>query len=252
MVTAMSNSGLVTYTRLSPNRTAPRNHAIDKITIHHTAGILSLYTLGRIFANPDRNASSNYGIDTSGKVGMFVEEKNRAWTSSSRDNDNRAVTIEVSNSSIGGLWPVSAKAYRTLINLCVDICKRNKIKKLIYTGDSKGNLTEHRYFSATLCPGPYLHNRMGKIANDVNAILMLKPYMGKYPAPIVSKTAGSELNVTLWQQYLKWFGFTTIAVDGSFGPDTLEKTVLFQTKCGLKPTGIVDAATISKAKTIGR
>lgn len=247
----MSNSKYVTYTRISPNKTSPRQLAIDKITIHHTAGVLGLYTLGKIFANPLRRASSNYGIDKNGKVGLFVDEKDRAWTSSNSVNDHRAVTIEVSNSAIGGEWPVSDASYNALIKLCVDICKRNGIKKLNYTGDAKGNLTEHRYFASTLCPGPYLHKRMGKIAAEVNAILALKPYMGKYPTPIVSKTQGSELNVKLWQQYLNWYG-PDVIVDGKFGPDTEAKTKLFQTKTGLDPDGIVGPFTIAKAKTIRR
>lgn len=178
----MSNSGLVTYTKISPNKSVPRNQPIDKITIHHCAGVLSLYTLGQIFANPNRDASSNYGIDVNGKVGMYCEEKDRAWTSSSGLNDNRAITIEVANSSLGGEWPVSDASYNTLINLCVDICKRNGIKKLNYTGTATGNLTEHRYFKATLCPGPYLHNRMAQIAKSVNEILNPISYKVKVPA----------------------------------------------------------------------
>lgn len=185
----MSNSGLVSYTKISPNKSVPRNAPIDKITIHHCAGILSLYTLGQIFANPNRDASSNYGIDINGKVGMFVEEKDRAWTSSSPSNDNRAITIEVANNALGGEWTVSDASFNTLINLCVDICRRNGIKKLNYTGDANGNLTEHRYFKATLCPGNYLHTRMTQIANTVNNIL--NPVLISYRV----KVTASALNV---------------------------------------------------------
>lgn len=250
-VNQMSNSKYVVYTRISPNKTSPRQHTIDKITIHHCAGVLSLHTLGRIFANPLRRASSNYGINVNGLVGQYVDEADRAWTSSNGPNDHRAVTIEVSNMAIGGEWPVSAKSYNALIKLCVDICKRNKIKKLIYTGDARGNLTEHRYFSATACPGPYLHKRMGAIANEVNRILALKPYMGKYPAPVVSANTGSVTNVKLWQQYLCWYG-PNVVVDGKFGPDTTLKTKAFQKACGLVQDGIVGPLTIAKAKTIRR
>ena len=247
----MSNSKLVVYTRISPNKTSPRNHKIDKITIHHMAGVLTLSTVGRIFANPARKASSNYGINKYGQVGQFVDEKDRAWTSSNYANDHRAITIEVANSSIGGEWPISDKSYKALIKLCVDICKRNGIKKLIYTGDATGNLTEHRYFSNTLCPGPYLHKRMGKIANDVNAILSGQLYSGVYPTPVVNTETGSKTNVILWQKYLKWYGFV-IDVDGKFGPDTEEKTKTFQRNNGLKDDGSVGPLTIAKAKTIKR
>lgn len=164
----MSNSSLVSYTKLSPNCDHPRNHAIDKITIHHMAGDLSVETCGNLFAKPSYEASSNYGIGSDGRVGLYVDEGDRAWASASPSNDNRAVNIEVANDATGGDWPVSNAAYRKLIDLCVDICQRNGIKALNYTGGADGNLTEHRMFTATACPGPYLHERMGRIAAEVN------------------------------------------------------------------------------------
>lgn len=167
----MSNSALVDYTKLSPNRSHPRNHTIDKITIHHMAGNLSVETCGSVFANSSREASANYGIGSDGRVGLYVDEGDRAWASASPSNDNRAVNIEVANCATGGDWPVSSAAYNKLIDLCVDICQRNGIKALNYTGDADGNLTEHRMFVATACPGPYLHERMSQIAAAVNARL---------------------------------------------------------------------------------
>lgn len=163
----MSNSSLVNYTKISPYKNSPRNNKIKKITIHHMSGKLSVETCGNIFQN--RKASSNYGIDSNGRVGMYVEEKDRAWTSSSPSNDNQAVTIEVAND--GGAstnWHVSDKALAKLIDLCVDICERNGIKQLNYTGDSSGNLTRHNMFAATDCPGPYLQSKFPYIASEVN------------------------------------------------------------------------------------
>lgn len=170
----MSNSSLVSYTKLSPNCDHPRNHAIDKITIHHMAGNLSVETCGNLFSKPSYEASSNYGIGSDGRVGLYVDEGDRAWASASPSNDNRAVNIEVANCATGD-WPVSDAAYSKLIDLCVDICQRNGIKALNYTGDADGNLTEHRMFTATACPGPYLHKRMGRIAAEVNSRLSAQP-----------------------------------------------------------------------------
>lgn len=167
----MSNSSLVDVTILSPNCNSPRNNSINKITIHHMAGCLSVERCGELFANPDRQGSSNYGIDNDGRVGLYVDEDDRAWTSSSPDNDNQAVTIEVANSEYGGEWPVSDAAYDKLIDLCTDICRRNGIDSLNFTGDATGNLTMHKYFAATNCPGPYLEARFTDIANKVNARL---------------------------------------------------------------------------------
>jgi hypothetical protein len=164
----MSNSPLVVYTKISPHSTNPRNSKIKKITIHHMAGNVSIETCGEIFANPKRKASSTYGIGSDGRIGMYCEEKNRPWTSSNRDNDHQAVTIEVANDEMGGNWHVSDKALASLIELCVDICKRNDIEKLNYTGDASGNLTMHKWFANTNCPGPYLESKFPYIAAEVN------------------------------------------------------------------------------------
>ncbi len=168
----MSNSKLVSYTKLSPNYNPRGNNKILKITPHHMAGKLTLEQCYN--AVTSRGGSSNYGIDVNGKIGLFVEEKNRAWTSSSPENDYVAVTIEVANDQIGGNWHISNKSLNALINLCTDICKRNGIKKLNFTGDKSGNLTMHKYFASTACPGPYLASKFPYIASEVNKRLSNK------------------------------------------------------------------------------
>lgn len=162
------NSPLIDYIYLSPNADFPRGEAISRLTIHHMADNLGLEDLGAAFAQRDRQASANYAIDSGGEVALYVEEANRAWTSSSRENDHRAVTIEVANDEIGGDWHVSGEAYEKLLELCTDICRRNGIEELRYTGGTDGNLTLHKMFnSETECPGPYLESRMGEIAAEV-------------------------------------------------------------------------------------
>lgn len=149
----MSNSSLVTYTRISPNRNSPRNQPITKITVHHMAGVMTVEQFGNIVANPSREMSANYAIGNDGRIGLFCPEADRSWCSSSPWNDNRSITIEVSNSAYGDAsgWPIGDKAYNSLIKLCVDICKRNGIKKLEFTGDKNGSLTFHYMFAATAC-----------------------------------------------------------------------------------------------------
>lgn len=174
----MSNSSLVNYTQISPNRYSPRNHAIDTITIHCVVGQCSVETLGNIFAPTSRQASSNYGIGPDGRIGMYVEEKDASWCSSSYSNDNRAVTIEVASDTTEP-YAVTEKAYNALIELVADICKRNGIKKLLWKADKsligqvdKQNMTVHRWFSdQRSCPGTYLYSRHSDIANKVNAKL---------------------------------------------------------------------------------
>ena len=164
----MSNSPLVEYVKLSPNCNKPRNKPITKITPHHMAGFMSVEECGEEFFKSSREASSNYAIDNDCRVAMYVEEKNRSWCSSSPENDNQAITIEVANCSGAPDWKVSDKVLEKLIELCVDICKRNNIQKLNFTGDKNGNLTMHKYFAATACPGPYLESKFPYIAEEVN------------------------------------------------------------------------------------
>lgn len=163
------NSPLIDYIYLSPNADFPRADEIKKITIHHMAEELTLERLGRVFGNRDRQASSNYAVDTDGRVALYVEERDRAWTSSSRENDHQAVTIEVANDETGGTWHVSDAAYGRLVELCADVCRRNGIQALSYTGDETGTLTTHKMFYAgTECPGPYLEGRLEELAAEVN------------------------------------------------------------------------------------
>lgn len=190
----MSNSSLVSYTRISPNKSSRNGNKITKITPHHMAGDLSIETCGNVFAPSARQASSNYGIGSDGRIALYVDEKDRAWTSSNAANDRQAVTIEVANSSLGGDWPISDKAWNSLVNLCVDICKRNGISALNWTGDASGNLTNHDMFAATNCPGYTLKNRMPELASTVNAMLNGEQVQHPAPAPSPSTPQQSTSN----------------------------------------------------------
>lgn len=172
---AYTNSSLVSYTQISPNRNSPRNQPISRITIHHMAGIMSVEQFGNLVANPARQMSSNYCIGNDGRIGLYCPEQDRSWCSSSPWNDNRAITIEVSNNVYGEPWSISEAAYASLIKLCVDICKRNGIKKLEFTGDQNGSLTYHYMFNATGCPGTWIKNHTTEICNKVNAQLAETP-----------------------------------------------------------------------------
>lgn len=177
----MSNSPLVSYTKISPNKTVGRNHAIDTITPHCVVGQCSVEALGNIFAPTDRQASSNYGIGVDGRVGMYCEEKDRSWCTSSSANDNRAVTIECA-SDASEPYAFKDVVYNKLIELCVDICKRNGKTKLLWLGDKAKTLaykpaanemllTVHRWFANKSCPGNWMYARMGDLAEKVTAQL---------------------------------------------------------------------------------
>ena len=172
-----TNSKLVVYKKLSPNHSGKRTHAIDRISPHCVVGQCTAEGLGSWFAKTSTQASSNYGIDKDGRVGLYVEEKNRSWCTSSNANDQRAVTIECA-SDTREPYKMNDCVYQTLVKLCVDICKRNGKTKLLWLGskaktfDYNPNedemvITVHRWFANKSCPGNWLYSRLGKLATEV-------------------------------------------------------------------------------------
>lgn len=204
-----TNSPLATYVKLSPNNSGERTHIIDRITPHCTAFNCSVESLGDLFAkyHGTNGCSSNYGIGDNGKIGMFVEEKNRSWCSSSRENDQRAITIECSSTSNHPDYEMNGSVYTSLVNLCVDICKRYNKKKLLWLEDMTKTLnynpkddemvlSVHRWFSAVRsCPGEWLYNRLGELAETVTKKL------NPPKAPIYRVQIGAFKNKKYAEQY---------------------------------------------------
>lgn len=164
------------------------------------AGDLSVEQCGRLFQNPNLQASSNYGIDSDGRIGLYVPESYRSWCSSNRANDDRAITIEVANDGGAPDWHVSTEAYNTLINLLVDICKRYNIPKLLWRADpnligqvDKQNMTVHRWFEAKACPGNYLFFHHYDIAQKVNEKLEEDNMTGEQILSLLSDKEAYEL-----------------------------------------------------------
>ena len=240
----MSNSSLVSYTKWSPHKRSRGGNKISKITIHHCATVnASLQAIGNAFSGKTV-ASSHYCIDSNGNVAQYVDEQYRAITSSSTANDNVAVTIEVMNSTGAPKWEVSDKAYAKLIELCVDICKRNGIKELNYTGTSAGNLTRHDMFANTTCPGPYLGPKFPAIAAAVNKQL------GVVAAPAQSVNRNLSFgsrgeDVEELQANLMELGYNlkVSAPTGYFGNNTKAAVLDFQKKNKLTVDGIVGPLT---------
>lgn len=219
----MSNSPLVEYVKISPNRNSPRNHEIDTITIHCVVGQLSVETLGNVFAPVSRQASSNYGVGPDGRIGMYVEEKDRSWCSSNPENDHRAITIEVASDTTHP-YAITDAAYKATVELCADICKRNGIKELKWKADKsligqvdKQNMTVHRWFAKKACPGDYIYNRLGQIAKEVNAKLnsgATKPDSTSDQVLYRVQTGAfsSKVNAENMQKKVKAAGFDTYMV----------------------------------------
>lgn len=254
----MTNSPLTDYIRLSPNKTSPRNSKIDRITIHHMAGILSVEECGSIFQSS--RGSANYGIDNNGRVGLYVEECDRAWSTTNGDNDHRAVNIELANDEVGGQWHVSDKVIDKCIELCVDICKRNNIDKLVYTGDVSGNVTLHCWFMATECPGSYLKSKIPYIVEEVNKRLAYKSTFDEYLEKLPDRGYylvgdGYKTNVNFKEQikyiqsFLKWSLGCKLSVTGKYGKDTEKAVSDFQKLVGIKVDGSWGKDTLSKANS---
>lgn len=178
----MGNSKLVDCVLLSPNHSGKRTHRIDRITPHCVVGQLSAFNIAGCFVSKQVEASCNYGIGCDGQVVLCVDEDNRSWCSSSRENDQRAVTIECASERTEpfAMYPV---VYDKLVELCVDICVRNGITKLLWLGskeatlayepkEGEATLSAHRWFANKSCPGDWLYSRYGKLATDVTNRLL--------------------------------------------------------------------------------
>lgn len=213
----MSKSSLVNYTKLSPNCSSRNGARICKITPHHMAGNLTIEQCAEVFQNSSRQASANYGIGSDGRIGCYVDENDRSWASANYNNDRQAITIEVANDEIGGNWHVSDKALESLINLCVDICKRYNFK-LTYDETPNGSLTRHNMFINTTCPGPYLQSKFPYIVEEVNKRL------GENPTPTPVPTPSG--NVSNFQTWLNSAYGYKLAVDNIFGPDTKKHSIM--------------------------
>ncbi len=186
-------SKLTNYVDILPHKNEGRKgNKIQKITIHHMAGDLSVERCGQVLRN--RGVSANYGVDSSGRIGLYVDEEDRSWASASPWNDYQAITIEVANDEYGGNWHVSDTAIEATIRLCVDICQRYNFK-LNYTGDKNGSLTRHNMYASTLCPGPYLQSKFPYIAAEVNRRLEGSKPSKPSPTPPAAPSASFMVEV---------------------------------------------------------
>ena len=253
----MSNSPLVNYVKLSPHYDSRDGKKITDITIHHMAGNLTVEQCGQVFQT--RPASSNYGIDSRGRVGLYVDEKYASWANSNLASNQRSITIELANDRTGGNWHVSDTAINKCIELCVDICRRNGIPRLNFTGNTNGNLTAHRMFTATACPGDYLYSKFNYIATEVNkqlgqgdGKLVVDGYFGELSTMKLQKMLGivqdgwvggqtepcrpyllnwttaryndgyiGSTTVDRLQRYIKNRGFSVGTIDGLCGKNTI-------------------------------
>ncbi len=261
-----TNSSLVGYTRLVSKHSGQRTHCIDRITPHCVVGQVTAARLGDIFSGT-RDVSSNYGIALDGTVGLYVEEKNRSWCSSSNANDQRAITIECA-SDPKPPYAFKPVVYDTLVKLCTDICKRNGKKKLLWFGDKAKSLnykpksdemvlTVHRWFCNKSCPGDWMYARMGDLAQKVTAALNADS--SPAPAPVIVKCPYAEPRFCMMYgstgggvKWLQWHlnqaAKAGLKIDGIFGPLTRAAVLRFQKNKKIAVDGIVGPQTRAALK----
>ena len=245
---SMSNSKLVSYTKLSPNNSGRRTHSIDRITPHCVVGQLSVETLGSLFARSSYNASCNYAIGSDGRVALIVDEGQRSWCSSSNANDQRAVTIECASDKTSP-YAFNSTVYNKLIDLCEDICRRNGKTRLLWINDKNKALayepksgemllTVHRWFANKSCPGNWMMNHMDDLAAKVTARL------GGSAATVQADTSlsrgDSGAGVEEMQKMLIACGYScgSWGADGDWGDATETAVLAFQRDHGLSVDGV--------------
>lgn len=274
-----SNSSLINYTKLSPNYTKGRK-TINRITPHHTAGVNpTAMNIANQFASVERGASCNYGIGNDGSAALIVEEKNRAWTSSNRTNDDMAITFEISNSINGEPWTISDKAYAKFIDIAVDICQRYGVHEVFniekelakVAWSERGNfannypvpagkilLTQHNYFTATQCPGTFIKQHFDQMCADINARLSgaippITPVPPVTPTPQPTtevakptlRKGDTGAEVKKLQKNLNNFGYH-LSEDGDFGGKTFDAVKGFQALTDLDADGIYGPMSAAK------
>ncbi len=226
----MSNSALSCLRVISPNRNSPRNHKIDTITPHCVVGQMGVEALCSEFSKESKGASCNYGIGYDGRICTPVDESDRSWCTSSAENDNRAITIECASDAF---WPyaINANVWKSLIELSADICRRNGIKKLVWSTDKNTrmnhlngcNITVHRDYDNKSCPGDYIYNRLGQIAKEVNQKLSgapagpFKPYQGQVNADDGLNCRTAPVSGQVLKVYTDGTVVTITKEDGSWG-----------------------------------
>lgn len=257
----MSNSALVSkfMQAYSGNYTKGRNTSIKKITVHHTAGVISIEQLGNLWATKGRRGSSHYGIGNDGRIGQYVNESDTAWTDSNWNSNCQSVTIETSNNKTGGDWTVGDSALNSLIKLVADIAKRNGLGKLV----PGKNLTWHSMYASTACPGNYLKSKMQYIADEANKINNNQPAPQPKPTPQPSsflpsrgyfKSGDNNQNVAKIADFMyrTFPAYTKKAALGPYyGPNLIASIKEFQRRTGLTPDGCTGPLTLSKMRSYG-
>lgn len=248
---AMSSLTNVIVPASPSNYTKGRKSKITEICIHHMAGVMTAEQCGRLWQNPKRKGSSNYGIGYKGEIGCYVDEDNTAWCNSNWASNCRSISIETSNDKTGGEWHVSDASLNSLIKLIADIARRYKFGTLV-----RGkNITWHSMYASTACPGPYLKSKIDYIISEANRINSKQPVQETFlPARGFFKKGDKSENVSKIATFMRktFPSYTSKKALGPVYGDNLIKAIKeFQRRTGLTPDGCTGAITLAKLKEYG-
>ena len=202
------------FENISPNKNAPRNRAIRRLTPHCVAGNLTIEaTLNLAAFRAGGKASTSYAIGSDGRIGLGVEETSRPWTSSSAANDNEAITFEIANNGGAPDWRMSNAAINTWLDTAVDICRFYGFSKVAYrpkpatvtssqvetwintwAKDDEMLITLHNWYANKACPGPYLMRQLPWLVREMNKRLQDSAYV---PEAFVGEGVGPPAQQTV-------------------------------------------------------
>ena len=141
-------------------------HKIDMVVIHHNAGVLSIDQIWQVWQT--RQASAHYQVESGGRIGQLVYDRETAWHAANANINARSIGIEISNSAgAASDWPITDTAIVESGKLTAAVCWLYKLGRPV----SGRNVRFHREFTSTSCPyhlapGGKYHQRLMKAATD--------------------------------------------------------------------------------------
>ena len=132
-------------THYTLGRTAP----IDRVVVHHNAGVNTTEDVHRTWQT--RVASAHYQVEPDGTVGQLVHDADTAWHCVSWNA--RSIGVEHSNSAgASSGWPISAETRESGAHLVAAICYAYGLGRPALGA----NIFGHGALNATYCPGGLL------------------------------------------------------------------------------------------------
>lgn len=142
---------------LTKHFTPGRAGTINKIVLHHNAGNLTIRGCYNVWQ--DREASAHYQVQSDGRIGQLVWDKDTAWHAGDFNANATSIGIEHADCQTRP-WKISDACLENGAHLVAALCKYYKLGRPTWMK----NVFPHSHFSATECPA--------SIAGSQNAAYM--------------------------------------------------------------------------------